>query len=149
MNIHPIVVHFPIALLTVYSLFELVRFARVREKLSWFEIKAVLVILGTLGALLAWLTGPEIVGSRLNEMHGLFGTFTLVVFSIIALAYALQWKWPFNPYSNFVLKSSVIVTLSLLGLALVTITGGLGGAMVYDTHLDPLMAPIFKILGVY
>ena len=44
MNIHPIFVHFPIALLTLYSLAELIRWRRITELAYWFYVKAFAMI---------------------------------------------------------------------------------------------------------
>jgi hypothetical protein len=67
---------------------------------------------------------------------------------VIALSYVLELFWP-NKYSAYLHRPYIIVPLALLGLIAVTITGGLGGAIVYGTHFDPFMAPVFKFLGVY
>lgn len=149
MNFHPIVVHFPIALITLYAVFELIRFNRVTEKPYWFFIKAVLIITGFWGAVAAWLSGPEVEGNRLNEMHELFAILTVSWAFLVAAAYALEWEKPLNPYSNIVFRPFIAVLSALIGLALIAITGGLGGAQVYGTGFDPFMAPIFKLLGVY
>lgn len=149
MNIHPIVVHFPIALLTVYSLMECLRFRKVLELPHWFSIKASFVILGALGAAAAYVSGPEgAARSLLGEMHESFAFATLVIFAGIALMYALEWFFP-SKYSNVVMRPYIIVPLALAGLVVVTITGGLGGALVYGTTFDPFMAPVFRLLGVY
>ena len=148
MDIHPIVVHFPIALLTLYAVFELFRFKKVLERPYWFHIKAILAILGEVSALLAFLTGNEIEGNRLVEMHQQFAGMSILIFGVIALGYLFEWFWPVKA-SLFVMRPYIIIPLALLGLAVLTITGGLGGAIVYGTQFDPFMAPIFKFLDVY
>lgn len=148
MNIHPIIVHFPIALLTLYAVFELIRFKKVTSQPYWFQIKAILAVLGTLGAYVAAASGPDGGGSALKEMHEQFASLTVLIFTIIALAYLLEWFFP-SKYSNFVHRPYIIIPLAILGLVAVTVTGGLGGALVYGTQFDPFMAPIFKLLGVY
>ncbi|MES2213932.1 MAG: DUF2231 domain-containing protein [Patescibacteria group bacterium] len=149
MNIHPIIVHFPVALLSLYAVLELVRFRKVMEKPYWFYIKGALVIFGSLGSLAAYATGPEgKPAPRILEMHATFATATLFIFAVIAFSYLFQWCKP-NKYSAFIHRSYIIIPLAVIGLICVTVTGALGGAMVYGTHFDPFMAPIFKILGVY
>lgn len=149
MYLHPIFVHFPIALLTIYAVLELIRSEKVTSKPYWFHAKALFAIFGALGALAAYLTGPEQAEAvPLGAMHANFGLATLVVFGIVGLSYLLEWFMP-TKYSLFVMRPYIIMPLAVAGLILVTITGGLGGALVYGTNFDPLMAPIFKILGVY
>ena len=133
MFLHPIVIHFPIALLTVYSILEIIRFKN-------DDTKRVLVILGTLGAYVAALTGPGGEGVRILDMHELFAKLTIIIYSLIAISYIDR---------EFIKKTSILIILALLGLASITITGGLGGAMVYGTSFDPFMAPVFKLLNVY
>ncbi|MFZ2484689.1 MAG: DUF2231 domain-containing protein [Minisyncoccia bacterium] len=148
MNIHPIVVHFPIALLSLYAIFELVRFQKVLEKPYWFYIKATLVISGELFAIAAFLTGPEVEGAKLIEMHEAFAMVAIAIFGLIALGY-LSKHFSVLKVFSFVTRSYILIPLAFLGLVSITITGGLGGAIVYGTDFDPFMAPIFKILGVY
>jgi uncharacterized membrane protein len=148
--LHPIIVHFPIALLTVYAVLELVRFKKVTSQPYWFYVKAVLVILGSLGSLAAFMTGPEGDGALppIVAMHARFATTTVILFLIISMSYLLTWCKP-TRVTSFVLRPYIIIPLALAGLVCITITGGLGGAIVYGTHFDPFMAPIFKLLGVY
>ncbi len=142
MDFHPLVVHFPIAFLTVYSLFELIRFQRVLEKPYWFFVKKVLIIVGWAGSLVAALTGFiasgwVIDGPRIFLMHRSFALLTIILSTVSAILY-LKNK-----------HNKVLIIFALLILISITITGGLGGAMVRGTTFDPLMAPIFKLLGVY
>lgn len=149
MNLHPILVHFPIALLTIYALLECVRSKRAMEIMHAFHVKGTLVIIGALGAAAAYATGPEkMARSLVGQMHQKFATATLIIFSIIALAYLWEWFWP-SKHSNFMMRPYIIIPLAIIGLVAVTITGGLGGALVYGTHFDPFLAPVFKFLGVY
>ncbi|MDB5194354.1 MAG: hypothetical protein JWN50_368 [Parcubacteria group bacterium] len=148
MDLHPIFVHFPVALLTIYAVLECIRFRKVLEKPYWFYVKAMFVIFGSLGSVAAYITGPDVHGAPLVSMHQTFATITLIIFAIIGITYLLEW-WKPSRYSLFVMRPYIIIPLAILGLIAVTVTGGLGGAIVYGTHFDPFMAPIFKILGVY
>ena len=60
MNIHPILVHFPIALLTLYAIWELIRFKKVTAQHYWFHVKAILIIAGLVTAELALGSGEAI-----------------------------------------------------------------------------------------
>lgn len=153
MNIHPIIIHFPIAFLTLYAVLELVRFQKVTSQPYWFYVKAILVIAGSLGALVAFITGGIASGwvnegPRIFLLHKYFGFSTFLLSVIVAKAYGWQWFRP-NRYSRFILQPKVVVSLAILILFFVTTTGGLGGAMVRGTTFDPFMKPIFKLLGVY
>lgn len=150
MDLHPILVHFPVALLTVYAILECIRFKKVLEKPYWFYIKAVLAILGELGALAAYATGHGVRGSALVQMHSTFATITVWIFATLAISYIKEWlKREGMWLTKFSAPGYVIVILAIAGLVSVTITGGLGGAIIYGTHFDPFMTPIFKLLGVY
>ena len=133
MFLHPIVIHFPIALLTVYSILEIIRFKNT-------NIKSLLVFLGTLGAYASALTGPAGEGIHILDMHRLFALITITIYSLISINYIDK---------EFIKRPKILVTLAILGLMSITITGGLGGTMVYGTSFDPFMAPVFKLLNVY
>jgi len=151
--LHPIVVHFPIALLTLYGVIELVRFQRFIEKPYWFYVKAALISFGALSALAGVITGGitsgwYIGGPRIFVMHQIFGVLTLILSSTIALGYQFHWH-RMNRFSEFVMRPKVLVVLAVLLLFCITTVGGIGGAMIRGTQFDPLMAPIFKLLGIY
>ena len=174
MNIHTIIVHFPIAFLAAYSLLELLAFKRLRQKIYWFYIKATLVIFGAAGAAAALLTGDmaeELVeGDRsmrqILHLHETFAKASLLIFSFIAVLYAVVWLYKeLEPVfsagelsiishafilpvkvSRFVLESPIVILLALAGLACITITGGLGGVMVHGPDADPFFRPIYHFL---
>ena len=146
MDFHPLVIHYPIALLTTYAIFELLRFKKLLDLPYWFYIKATLVIVGELGAiatvLAAVFSTSTLAGeSALADMYKNFIFITAVIFGIISLAYLIK--------SPQILRPVVIIPLSVISLFFIVVAGGLFGATVYGTHFDPFMAPIFKLLGVY
>lgn len=167
-DIHPILVHFPIALLTVYAVIELARFPVFTRRPSWFEAKAVFAILGSLSSFAAYIAGDarneylEARGasSQLIETHGAFALATIIVFGLIAVTHATRLlkesphgaKLPAHvgrrlfAVGDFLLKPAPAVFLALVGLALVTITGGLGGAIVYGPDADPFVHAIYGAL---
>ncbi len=162
MNIHPIVVHFPIALLTLYSIFEIARFPFLVRQPWYFFIKAVLVILGSAASGVAVLTGQFSEkfqeGNPVLEYHEFFAYSTAAIFGLIALLYLITWYADYRAQqgiilqsklvavSKFVVKGKLAILLSLLGLMCVTITGGLGGVMVFGPEADPFFKPIYNIL---
>lgn len=105
MNFHPIFVHFPIALLTVYTLCELLRFKQIKAQPAWFYVKAVLVIAGTAGATAAIFTGDgarkalftgmmniQVTNPRaVVALHETWAKGASLIFLIIAAGYAVAW----------------------------------------------------------
>jgi len=169
MNIHPIFVHFPIALLTIYAIAELMKFRKLLDTAYWFYVKAVLVIVGTLSAFLALNTGEgaeDLVSRSLDslvEMHSTFASASTWIFGIIGFLYLVSWisKSGWNQkistssagnywnkivvLSNRILNSGFIVLLALIGLIVITITGALGGAIVYGPEVDPIVSFIYNL----
>ncbi|MBI5530558.1 MAG: hypothetical protein HY918_03590 [Candidatus Doudnabacteria bacterium] len=177
MNPHPILVHFPIALLTVYSLMELVRIKKVSQQAYWFYAKALFVMIGGLGALAALYTGDfAVAAARSGEvslaitnfrevvsMHENFADASVAIYGIIAAGYLVLWfnrerfgEW-LKPevlkkiwvilvkVFGFVIETRFVVLLALAGLVAVTITGALGGAMVYGPNVDPVVRLIYSM----
>ena len=179
MNPHPILVHFPIALLSVYSIFELLRFKGLLKQESWFNIKAVLVVLGAVGAVAAVFTGdfarqavytgngtgypgldlPTIIRAHENWAH-----ITAVVFVLLACAYIVAFANKFN-FINFLpgqllkgiwkfgtwiekmlIETPLVIFLALFGLCAITITGALGGIIVYGPNIDPVAHLVYGLL---
>ncbi len=167
MNIHPALVHFPIALLTVYAVLELARFRFFVGRPYWFHLKAAFLLLGLAGALLARQTG-EFVAEQIDrnapvfaiiEKHALFANLTGLIFGVLGLAYFMvlfereAWlpniraKFPrVVGFANEFLASPVAPLVALAGLLAVTITGALGGAMVYGPNTDPVVSFVYQLL---
>ncbi len=173
MNIHPIFVHFPIALLTLYSALELVRFKKFLA-LDWlFFCKAVLVIAGELGAFVTLQTGElaaeQYRGSSvmsLVETHSNWATATTIIFGIVAASYLVKWlgRWAraanylsttvwskalwklLNTLAHLAIETPLVIILALAGLVGITVTGALGGALVYGTDVDPVVSFVTKLL---
>lgn len=171
MNIHPIFIHFPIALLTIYAIAEFLQFKKLKSQIYFFYIKAVLVITGVLSAFLALYTGgiaEDLQGKDtsirlLIEKHSVFANISTWVFIIIASAYLVSWieKTEYNQklfnskfskiwklktlFANKILNTPIVVILALIGLVVITITGALGGAMVYGPDVDPVVRFIYHL----
>lgn len=122
MNLHPIFVHFPIALLSLYTVIELARFKQITEQPTWFYIKAILVLCGTAGALVAIFFGDiaaaglreGLVTAQVNDpnsvihLHEFFAKAGTAIFMLPAAGYAVAWlnKYNFiNSLPGNVLKS--------------------------------------------
>lgn len=186
MDIHPLIVHFPVALLTLYSIAEFLRFKNIHQQPLLFGIKTIMVAFGTLGAGIALLTGEtaeHIQLMRANNptlkhiinIHSDWAAVATLIYGVIALAYistAIE-KTGFLAYvderiklnnnlnklcnlffarivpaANHLVESRIIILLALLGLAAITITGALGGSIMYGTSADPIVWAIYKILGL-
>lgn len=170
MNLHPIFVHFPIALLTSYAILELIRFQKVTNLSYWFYVKASLVIIGTISAYLTLLSGQLIEGAfkqkygDLVEIHSAWAEIATVIFSAIAVAYGISWfnkQFQYDFYKINLLKSiwhialklqylvletKLIFLLVLAGLFAITLTGVLGGIIAFGPDVDPLTKFIYKLL---
>ncbi len=157
MNLHPILVHFPIALLTVYAVIEIARVPAVTKQSWWFPMKAGFAILGALAAVPTFFTGwiqeQGIDGEvpKLLDVHGDFALYTLLCFALLAAAHVvviLKAQAPARLVraAAFILRPAVAVPLAVLGLVFVTVTGALGGTMIYGPDIDPAARVIYDIL---
>lgn len=162
MDLHPITVHFPIALLTIYALMEIVRLPIFTRQLFWFPMKAVLLLLGTAGSIVSLQTG-EIAehlaggGNALIEKHAQFANITTYFFVILTVCYVLTWcaklgqQWCQKPVLRPAVKVAYVVAetplaiiLAIVGMVLITIVGALGGAIVYGPHAsDPIIGLVY------
>lgn len=134
-NLHPLVVHFPIALLAVAVLVDLIRLVK-REHAGLNLTVQILFGMGTLGLISAFLSGREatetveVAGRAFSVLasHENWALATMIFFiTFFGLRFAAYW------YQLDTRKSiSVIsVALGLIGMGLVTITGDRGGELVF------------------
>lgn len=167
-DIHPIIVHFPIAFLTIYALFELIRVKKLVNNQSFFYIKFTLLLVGTLGAFFALTTGEiaeeGLSGTARNiaHVHSTWANFTTFIFALLSVAYLIRWiyilgildksKLLNNKFSlklieldSYFLRSWLIGILAFIGLIALLITGALGGSIVYGSDVDPFVSFIYKI----
>lgn len=99
MNIHPALVHFPIALLMLYAIFELISFGKLKRFTSWFYIKLTLLMSGFLFALPTLNTGEtaaELIGRDSSlwpiiMKHNNWASISVFLFGILTLIYLLVW----------------------------------------------------------
>lgn len=133
-HIHPMIVHFPIALITAGFLSEVASLIFKREK-CLSKTGFYLMILGALAAIAAWSTGQlftnepsqgEIVGIFEKHETGAFITMLLIIlgalfriFLVIKKKEETNLKW-------------VAFGFYCLAFAAVTFTGFMGGIMVYN-----------------
>lgn len=170
MNLHPIIVHFPIALLTVYSILECLRWTQLTNE-SWNHgTKSLLLILGTIGTVAAIGSGSvaaEVFEGtptmRLVELHAAFANLSLVLYGILMLTYIAEEsrrrKW-ITKVPKFLQKLGVyfeqffctlfrpwfLILFSILGFIALAVTGALGGALVYGPDADPIVSLVYHAL---
>jgi uncharacterized membrane protein len=169
-------VHFPIAFLTLYTAMEVFRIRPLRELSWWFPMKAFLVILGSIAIEAAIFTGGlleekiEAAGEvpRIVEVHEQWAKLTAGIYAFLALAYLIVWmertgvlnrlfSEPTNgfrslidrrlfPAARYLLRSWFAPAIAVLGFVALTITGALGGSMVYGPDIDPAARVIYDLL---
>ncbi len=166
-NIHPIFVHFPIAFLLIYSFVKIVPFYKWLPNVAWAQIQRALLLVGVLGAFVASSTGElaeELVNPnhQLVEMHSTFASVSTWVYALLLVGEVLILLIPiitqklnlpqivkFLTFAKDLLTHKVVSgVLAFVGLITITVTGLLGGVMVYGTSADPLAGIVLKILGI-
>lgn len=131
-HLHPMLVHFPIALITVGFLADFMSLIFKKEQ-CLSKVGLYLMILGTLGAIAAILTGEfftkELAGEagKVQETHELFASitmYTMIIASFVRIFLAIKKREASN-------LKWVAFSLYAVGAICVSITGFLGGTMVY------------------
>ena len=167
MNIHPFFVHFPIALLAIYAVLEMIHCRKIMHKIEFFYVKFFLLLAGTVGAFFSLGTGGDAVRLHrdvlaLVKVHSTYATITTIIFTVLLCVYIFDWVymvydekllasklskiWKFKKMIiHNIFTGPVIITLAILGLITLLITGALGGAIVYGISGDPFTAFVYKI----
>lgn len=131
-NIHPLAVHFPIALLTMFFLVELA--ASVFRQPKWYRVAGSLLYLGTVCAAVAVYLGLQAaetvahdeVVHEIMERHEMFG------FTILSVAVFLcLWRAVFNVHKHVFVQIIYLLCAALLTI-LIVLGADLGGVMVYQ-----------------
>ena len=136
-HFHPMLVHFPIALVMIGFLADLASLI-IKKELCFPKISFYLLIIGTLGALAAVTTGyfftSEMLGAAgdVRETHELlaFATLSLLILTSVLRIILLR-----KPDNNGLKWSAFI--LYAIAAVLVSITGAMGGTLVYN-YMMPL-----------
>jgi uncharacterized membrane protein len=127
-NLHFILIHFPIALLIISLLFDLITTFYKRSNLHHAGL--ITLVIGTLGAIASVLTGPENERNPLFPRHELFGKITMIFFIILCLVRLVLYVYRKREIG----RNPVYLAAALVGVILLSYTGHLGGQMV---HRDP------------
>jgi len=137
-HLHPMLVHFPIALVAIGFLAEFA-FLLFKKEVCLTKMGFYLLIIGTIAACASWLSGglftSEMTGSagHIKEIHALFATITV---GLLIATSVLRTTILYQKNENSKLK---VVAFLLYGLAAisVTVTGFFGGTLVYN-YMMPL-----------
>ena len=169
MDLHPLFVHFPIALLTLYSALEVVR--RFTKASYWMPLRAVLVVVGTLAAFVTLSTGEgaeelfkENEFRDVLELHSLLATVTTWLYAILAISYLLLWMARHTSFlqllpkalerpaalllriASFIVDTPIAIVLAILGFLGLLLVGSLGAILVYGPAFDPVTSLVYKVL---
>lgn len=176
-NFHVLVVHFPIALLTLYAFIEIASvFKQCKNNHSLEVTKALLITTGTLGAIISRMTGESVQHAIRNQsiestgllsselwrpilsLHEGASLWATVLFMIIAIGYILYFfetsprakktLWYVNlktkmhtQIKKFIwmfTRPYMRITLAIVGLVFLTLTGAFGGILVHGCDSDVL-----------
>ena len=167
MNIHPLVVHFPIALLFLYSVIQLLPLRTWFPRVEWKQIERVLLVVGFFGALVALATGDTAEhifhpNRQLVEMHSTFAGLATVLYGALLSGEILtiinpkilpkiSYTWIRNiliSLEKLLCNKTFSKTISLVALIAISTTGLLGGVMVYGATADPVAGIVLKMLGI-
>lgn len=157
-NLHPIFVHFPIALLTLYAVIKVLPIQKWLPNFASKHVERVLLLTGFIGALVALATGEEasemvLVSHDLVEVHEFFADLATWIFGALLAGEILSifsYKIPSALVSLGKLLTNGVLSkfLAIVGLVAITITGLLGGVMVYGTTADPMANIVLQLLGI-
>ncbi|MCX6250507.1 MAG: DUF2231 domain-containing protein [Bacteroidetes bacterium] len=132
-HIHPMVVHFPIALIMVGFLAEFLGLFINKEK-CLTKMGFYLMLLGALAAIVAWSTGyfltSELDGAPglLRAKHKLFATLTLITIIVTSI---FRIVITYKKHDTLRLRY-LYSSLFFLAVIFVGITGYLGGSLAFD-----------------
>jgi len=137
-HLHPMLVHFPIALVAIGFLAEFA-FLLFKKEVCLTKMGLYLLVIGTLAACATWLSGDlftsEMSGAagEIRETHELLATITVV---LLIATLVLRSALLFKKSENTKLNTLAFVLYGLAALS-VSATGFFGGTLVYN-YMMPL-----------
>lgn len=171
-NIHPIFVHFPIALLIVYSVIKILPFKKWFPSVAWRDIERTLLFVGVFGAFAALTTGETAEhlvrpNRQLVEAHSTFADISTWLYGALLLgefsafinarigtpSFAFITKYPaitklFAVLERVFCNRTFAAVLAVVALVAISMTGLLGGVLAYGLTADPFAATVVGWLGI-
>ena len=156
-HIHPALVHFPIALLTVAPLLVLLGLLWPAQRRGIHAAALILLVLGIGGLFLALASGDAVeryaratpaLLAGVRE-HELAAQWTTLIFGLLGVAFAVLWSLPLLRKRELSkrLESGLLalwLLLSAAGVLALARTGHLGGHLVHDLHTHAYPEPPFR-----
>ncbi|MGE5457575.1 MAG: DUF2231 domain-containing protein [Methanococcaceae archaeon] len=133
-HLHPIIVHFPVAIITVGFFVEVVYLFFKSEK-CLSKTGFYLMVLGTLAAIAAWSSGQLFTDHpEEGEIFNVFqkhetGALITMIIMIIGSTFRI---WLAVKKKEDTMLKWIVFGFYFLGFVAVTFTGYIGGTMVYD-----------------
>jgi uncharacterized membrane protein len=134
--LHPLLVHFPIALLLLSTALEVVSLLVSAERQRFLRSATLLLfVLGTFAAWGAVWAGEEageivqrtVCDPNMIELHGDWAETSAWIFTVVSVLALLRWK-----FIGSGVVSGAVVGLSVAGAVALGYTGHLGGSLVYQ-----------------
>jgi uncharacterized membrane protein len=139
-NVHPLIVHFPIALFSTGFLVSMVGYIFRKDILK--NAALIMVMLGAAGAVAAALSGEEAEeavekflseeGEQALESHETFGGITVYILPAAALLYLLGTVFLKNRRRAAGVLLAAYIAAGILGVIMVNVTAYKGGRLVYE-----------------
>ena len=162
MELHPVIVHFPVVLLTIYAVLEILTtfIHKHNPNLNW--VKKWSLRLGVIGIWAAFATADQaeaIIGrSSLVSIHSDLAGATEAIFLVISALYIVSDAWviaqipsrfinPLTALAGWCKRYYITLVLAILGLVVLTATGAVGGSITRGTSHDPIAARAVQIMN--
>lgn len=165
MNIHPLLVHFPIAIFLLYAGIEILcldkKFPSLKTTKQFLAIFSFFAAYATFasGDTAKHLLGKNIEANLrtiVNMHENLAGLFTFIS-GAIALITVIGWvieKYPMFTVTypklshnlSFFTKRWLLIALAIVGVGLISVVGGLGGIIVYGPNIDPMTKWLYSVV---